>query len=53
MTKSVLTKKIARIATGSAVLGATAALILVGAPADAGILDGAARGVSISLARGV
>lgn len=53
MTKNTFCSKIARIAAGSAVLGTTAALILVGAPADADVVGSAARGVSITFARGV
>lgn len=53
MNKSVLFNKVIRVLTGSAVLGTAAALILVGAPADAGMIGTAARGVSITFARGV
>lgn len=53
MSKNIFFNKIARIATGSAVLGTTAALILIGAPADADVIGSAARGVSITFARGV
>lgn len=53
MTKSTFFNRITRIAAGSAVLGTTAALMLVGAPADAEVIRSAARGVSITFARGV
>lgn len=53
MNKNAFLNKITRIAAGSAVLGTTAALILVGAPADADVIGSAARGVSITFARGV
>lgn len=53
MNKNTFSSKIARIAAGSAVLGTTAALMLVGAPADADVIKVAARGVSITFARGV
>lgn len=52
MHQNALVRKTSRVVAMSTVLGATAALILVGAPADAATVE-AARGVAITMARGV
>ncbi len=52
MTKNAIVRKTTRIAGTAAVLGATAALILVGSPADAATV-GQARGIAITMARGI
>lgn len=53
MAKNNIVTKTSRIAGMAAVLGAGAALLLVGAPADAAQVNAAARGVAITFARGV
>lgn len=52
MTQNVIVRKTSRVVAMSAVLGTTAALLLVGAPADAATVE-LARGVAITMARGV
>ncbi len=52
MLQNNIVRKTSRIAGMAAVLGATAALILVGGPADAATMSNA-RGVVMGMARGV
>lgn len=52
MTQHAIVRKTARIAGMAAILGATAAVILVGGPADAATSE-TSRGVVIAMSRGV
>jgi hypothetical protein len=61
MINNAIFRKSSRIAGAAAVLGASAALLLIGAPADAAtvqsgatsMLSSAARGISVGYARGI
>lgn len=53
MTKNTIVRKSTRIAGLAAVLGTTAALVLVGAPADAAQITTFGRGIVHTLGRGI
>ena len=53
MSKSFTARKISRFATLTALLGGTAVLLLIGAPADAEMIDSAAKGIRMLRAKGI